>query len=83
MKPARIREALVREAATARRNRALFELQTDLPLPPGWSPFRRRPMDRAALTALFEQLEFRSLLKRLGLRSRATPERGQLSFDFS
>jgi DNA polymerase-1 len=65
VKPEAVREALREARARVTQNAALTPLHTDLQLPAGprYQPFTAAP--KAALRALFEELEFQSLLPRL------------------
>jgi DNA polymerase-1 len=62
----RAREALLREADQARLSRDLVTLRTDLPITFDPAAFEVGTVDRAALRAVYSELEFTSLVDRIG-----------------
>ncbi|MCL6580373.1 MAG: DNA polymerase I [Firmicutes bacterium] len=71
--PERLREALRAYAEDARMCRALATVRRDVPFaePPSLEDLRYRGPDRDRLAAFLRRLEFRALLKRLGLTEKA------------
>ncbi len=63
----RAREAVQQHAELARLSRDLVTIRRDVPLPLDLEALRLRPPDVARLTELFTELEFRSLIPKLGL----------------
>ena len=63
----RAREAVQQHAELARLSRDLVTIRRDVPLPLDLEALRLRPTDVARLTELFTELEFRSLIPKLGL----------------
>src|SRR6266568_1798270 len=61
------REAVQQHAELARLSRDLVTIRRDVPLPLDLEALRLRPPDVARLTELFTELEFRSLIPKLGL----------------
>ncbi|MFN3286789.1 MAG: 5'-3' exonuclease H3TH domain-containing protein, partial [bacterium] len=64
--PEKLREALRVHIDQVRDSRRLATIVTDAPVRWTWEDLRRRPPDRARLAALLADLEFKSLLERLG-----------------
>jgi DNA polymerase-1 len=69
--PDRLQGVLRAHADQMRESRRLATIVTDVPVRWTWEDLRRRPPDRARLHALLADLEFRSLLERLGAVSEA------------
>jgi DNA polymerase-1 len=67
----RAREAVQRDADVARLSRELVTIRRDVPIALDLDALRVRPPDIARLTALFTELEFRSLLPKLPALARA------------
>lgn len=65
VKSASLRESLAAAADRIRQNEALARLHSEVPLPEGPRYAAFTPRAKAALGALFEELEFQSLLPRL------------------
>ncbi|MDQ7794880.1 MAG: DNA polymerase I [bacterium] len=72
VRPERLGDTLRQHAEQARLTRALARLKDDVPLTFALEDCRIRPYDSGQVAALFRRLEFRSLLKKLGLEERAT-----------
>lgn len=68
VEPPRLYEAIRAYAEQLRVNRDLVTIRTDLAFPLDLQALQRREPDGAALAALFQELEFSSLMKRLGLK---------------
>jgi DNA polymerase-1 len=64
--PRRAREALLAHAENARLSRRLVTIRRDVPVEMDLERFRSHPPDRDALTGLFTELEFHSLLPQVG-----------------
>src|SRR2546426_6542707 len=62
----RAREAVQQHAELARWSRVLVTIRRDVPLPLDLEALRLRPPDVPRLTELFTELEFRSLIPKLG-----------------
>src|SRR3989440_5467982 len=62
----RAREAIVRDVELARLSRDLVTIRRDVPLTLDLDALRVRPPDLARLSELFTELEFRSLIPKLG-----------------
>ncbi len=69
--PSRLRDVLRAHADQMRESRRLATIVTDVPVRWTWDDLRRRPPDRARLRALLADLEFKSLLERVGAASEA------------
>ncbi|MDR7509126.1 MAG: DNA polymerase I [Armatimonadota bacterium] len=69
--PPKLRDVLRAHADQMRESRRLATIVTDVPVRWTWDDLRRRPPDRARLQALLADLEFKSLLERLGAVSEA------------
>jgi len=67
------RQALIDAQAQVTHNRRLVTISTDLDLTFDPAQCATRDYDQEAVIALFEELEFRSLIKELPASSRATP----------
>ncbi len=68
VKPPKLQEAIRAHVDRLQMNRELVTIRTDLPFPLDLQALQRREPDEAALIALFQELEFSSLMKRLGLK---------------
>ena len=70
----KMREKIEQNADNARLSYELATIRRDVPLPCGIEDCRRREFDVPALTEIFDRLEFKGLVKRLGLNApAATP----------
>jgi DNA polymerase-1 len=69
----RAREAVQRDADLARLSRALVTIRRDVPLTVGWDELRVQPPDVPRLTELFTELEFRTLIPKLGALALPAP----------
>lgn len=67
----KMREKIEQNADSARLSYELATIRRDVPLPCGIEDCRRQGYDTAALVEVFERLEFKGLVKRLGLSSAA------------
>lgn len=63
VEPKRIRESLIKNRDQVLMNLKLVELKRDVPIPIRLEDFKRRPQDVEDLRNLFEELEFRRLLR--------------------
>ena len=77
VEPERLRRTLKEHAEQARLTGAMARLRQDVPLAFAMDDCRVRPYDPGQVAALFRRLEFRSLLKKLGLESEAAQRVGQ------
>jgi len=66
VKQKRAREALQQQADAARLSRRLVTIKTDVPVELDLATISAHPLDQPALARLFVELEFHSLLARLG-----------------
>ena len=89
VKGKKAREGLLAHADDARMSKKLVTILTDVDVDVDWPGFRVGTHDEAAVRDVFEKLEFRSLLGRLGAARAAAPaadlfsvEDPSLSFDF-
>lgn len=73
VKQKRAREALQQQADAARLSRRLVTIKTDVPVELDLSTIVAHPPDQQALARLFVELEFHSLLPRLGPSNTALP----------
>ncbi|MBI3909847.1 MAG: DNA polymerase I [Armatimonadetes bacterium] len=71
--PPRVREALEKHTQDARMYRALTTIVTDLPIPRDLVECHYQGPDRSRARALFEQLQFRTLGRRLLAEPEGTP----------
>ena len=77
VKQKRAREALQQQADAARLSRRLVTIKTDVPVELDLATITAHPPDHQALARLFVELEFHSLLARLGTGASApVPDRG-------
>jgi DNA polymerase-1 len=74
--PPKLREKLAAHAEQIRQSKHLATV-VDAPLEWQWEDLRRRPPDRERVTALFSNLEFKTLLERLGAPPREAPAEGE------
>ncbi|MDQ7849838.1 MAG: DNA polymerase I [Armatimonadota bacterium] len=74
--PPRLRERLAAHAAQIRQSKHLATV-VEVPLAWSWEELRRHPPDRERLTALFRDLEFKTLLERLGTAPPQAPPQGE------
>lgn len=74
VKPSKVRESLQAHGERLRLNKDLVTIKTDLPLELTLSDLTFKGPDEAALHALFQELEFSSLLKRLKLKESDQPQ---------
>jgi len=88
MKPGRLRSNLAEHADQARLSKRMATIQSDLDVPLDLDRARVGGYDQAEVHALFDRLEFRSLLPRLGealgygaAPVSGHPGQGELSFD--
>jgi len=65
--PARLQEALRGHGEQILQSKHLATIVTDAPVEWTWDDLRRRPPDRERLQALFTDLEFKSLVERVGV----------------
>jgi len=65
--PAKLQEPLRRHSEQILQSKHLATIVTDVPVTWSWDDLRRRPPDRERLQALFADLEFKSLLERVGV----------------
>ncbi len=70
----KLQEALRGHAEQILQSKHLATIVTDVPLEWSWEDLRRRQPDRKRLQELFEELEFRSLLDRVGVVEEPKPE---------
>ncbi len=75
----KLRQSLTAAQEQLRRNKRLVTIQTDLELRYDADACRLRDYDRDAVAALFEELEFRSLLKELPPSDRSTAKPATLT----
>jgi DNA polymerase-1 len=73
--PPKLRARLQEYAEVVLQNKRLATVVRDVPLSVDWEALRVRPYDRERVVELFQDLEFKSLLERLGVG--AVHERGQ------
>ncbi len=73
--PAKLQARLRECAELVRQNKHLATAVRDVPLSVDWEALRVRPYDRDRVVGLFRELEFKSLLERLGVG--AVHERGR------
>jgi DNA polymerase-1 len=71
VKQKRSREALLDQADAARLSKRLVTIKTDVPVSLDLANFVSQPADQAALARMFVELEFNSLLSRLGAETTA------------
>jgi len=88
MKPGRVQRSLLDSADQARLSKRMATIHTDLPVPLDLERARAGGYDEAAVHALFDRLEFRSLLPRLTVAFgygaaplSGEPGQAELSFD--
>jgi len=74
--PPRLRERLAAHATQIRQSKHLATV-VEVPLTWSWEELRRRPPDRERLMALFRDLEFKTLLERLGTAPPQAASRGE------
>ncbi len=65
--PAKLQEPLRRHSKQILQSKHLATIVTDVPVTWSWDDLRRRPPERERLQALFADLEFKSLLERVGV----------------
>ena len=70
----KMREKIEQNAENARLSYELATIRRDVPLPCSIEDCRRPGYDTAALAEIFERLEFKGLVKRLGLAAPAAPK---------
>lgn len=75
----RVREALQRDADLARLSRELVTIRTDVPLSLTLDDLRLGRMDRAALVRLYRDLEFETLLPKLGDAAEPSPPAAEVA----
>ena len=73
--PPRLQDRLRENAEVVLQNKRLATVVGDVPTSVDWEALRVRPYDRQRVEALFRELEFKSLLERLGVG--AVQERGR------
>jgi len=73
--PAKLQARLREQADLVLQNKRLATVVRDAPVPVDWEALRVRPYDRDRVVELFRDLEFKSLLERLGVG--AVHERGE------
>jgi len=76
VEPERLRRALEEHADQARLTGAMARLRQDVPLAFAMDDCRVRPYDPGQVADLFRRLEFRALLKKLGLEGEAARRAG-------
>jgi len=69
----KLQENLVQFEPQVRLSRELATIILDVPIEFNTKNLTRDPLNKEALTALFEELEFRSLIQRLGLKDAPAP----------
>ncbi len=74
--PPRLRERLAAHAAQIQQSKQLATV-VEVPLAWSWEELRRHPPDRERIVALFRDLEFKTLLERLGTTLPEAPPRGE------
>ena len=74
--PPRLRERLATHATQIQHSKHLATV-VEVPLTWSWEELRRRPPDRERLVALFRDLEFKTLLERLGTAPPQAPSQGE------
>ncbi|MGH2454252.1 MAG: DNA polymerase I, partial [bacterium] len=74
--PAKLRPRLTEFAPQIRQSKALATV-VDAPVEWGWEHLRRRSPDQKRVDALFRDLEFKTLLERLGAVPAETPPQGE------
>src|SRR3989449_185455 len=65
--PAKFQEAIRARSEQILQSKHLATIVTDVPVQWEWEKLRRRPADRERLQALFADLEFKSLVERVGV----------------